>query len=117
MRDSQKTARLQQAINAVIEQQLAANDPPEMRLTLARLIAQGLTDQEARILIGHVVVEEVLQVLAAGQAFDRPATAGDFRNWSTAPVRTTCDIVGDFFDPFARLYSAFLLDRVNDTNP
>lgn len=75
MRDSQKAVRLQQAINAVIEQQLAANDPPEMRLTLAHLMAQGLTDKEARILIGHVVVEEVLQVLAAGQAFD-PARYG-----------------------------------------
>lgn len=70
MTPEQKTARLHQAINAVIEQQLAANDPPEMRLTLDRLIASGLPEQEARTLIGHVVVEEVLQVLAAGEPFD-----------------------------------------------
>lgn len=65
-----KIERLHQAINTVIERQLAADDPPEMRRTLERLIKSGLTETEARTLIGHVVVEEVLQVLAAGKAFD-----------------------------------------------
>jgi len=65
-----QTARLHQAINTVIEQQLADNDPPEMRLTLDRLVKSGLDEQEARTLIGHVVVEELLQVLAAGKPFD-----------------------------------------------
>lgn len=64
------TARLHQAINLVIERQLAANDPPETRLTLNRLVEGGMAEQAARTLIGHVVVEEVLQVLAAGRPFD-----------------------------------------------
>jgi hypothetical protein len=66
-----KIERLHQAINTVIERQLAANDPPEMRLTLERLVKSGLAETEARTLIGHVVVKEVLQVLAAGKAFDQ----------------------------------------------
>jgi hypothetical protein len=66
-----KIARLHQAISTVIDRQLAEDEPPEMRLTLERLIASGLAEAEARALIGHVVVEEVLQVIAAGKSFDR----------------------------------------------
>lgn len=65
-----RTARLQQAISEVINRQLATNDPPETRLTLERLMAGELSEVEARTLIGHVVVEEVLQVVAAGKPFD-----------------------------------------------
>ena len=66
----QRTIRLQQAITEVINRQLATDDPPEMRLTLERLMAEGRSENEARTLIGHVVVEEVLRVVAAGQPFD-----------------------------------------------
>ncbi|HSR36812.1 MAG TPA: hypothetical protein VLL73_06480 [Desulfurivibrionaceae bacterium] len=80
-----KAARLQQAINTVIEQQLADNDPPEMRRTLERLISGGLAEPEARALIGHVVVEELLQVIAAGKPFDPARYVGRLQRLPERP--------------------------------
>lgn len=62
--------RLKSAIIEVVDNQLDANDPPEIRQTLDRLIAEGFSEDEAKELIGNVVVMEVFEVLKAGQPFD-----------------------------------------------
>jgi hypothetical protein len=43
---------LQQAILEVVENQLRANDPPETRQTLDRLLASGYSRKDAIKLIG-----------------------------------------------------------------
>jgi uncharacterized lipoprotein len=62
--------RLRSAIMQVVDNQLAANDPPETNQTLARLVAAGFSESAARELIGTVVVAEVFAVLQRGEPFD-----------------------------------------------
>lgn len=45
-------------------------DPPETKETYDRLIADGISDQEARRLIGCVVSSEIFDVLKQQQPFD-----------------------------------------------
>ena len=56
--------RLAAAIKAVLDQQMATNDPPEVLETFERLQEEGFSSDEARGLIGHVVSLEVAELLA-----------------------------------------------------
>jgi hypothetical protein len=62
--------RIKSAIIEVVENQLTANDPPEINQTLDRLMAEGFAEDQAKELIGNVVVVEVFQVLKDGEPFD-----------------------------------------------
>jgi hypothetical protein len=62
--------RLRSAIIEVVDTQIELNDPPEIRQTLNRLITEGYSENEAKELIGNIVVMEVFEVLKAGQPFD-----------------------------------------------
>ena len=62
--------RLKSAIIEVVDNQVDANDPPEIRQTLVRLMTEGFSENEAKELIGNVVVVEVFEVLKAGKPFD-----------------------------------------------
>lgn len=62
--------RLKQAILAVIANQIASNDPPETKQTLARLVATGYSDAKARQLIGFVVGSEIFSLLQEGRKYD-----------------------------------------------
>ena len=53
---------IQQAVNEMIDNQLKSNDPPETKQTLARLIADGKTKEEARKLIGQCILVELFYV-------------------------------------------------------
>jgi hypothetical protein len=61
---------LKSAITAVVQNQIDSNDPPETKLTLARLVSEGFSAEEATDLLGCVVVAEVFEVLSKGEAFD-----------------------------------------------
>jgi hypothetical protein len=54
---------LQRAILDVVENQLRDGTPPETRATLARLMADGRSREEAVKLIGCVVSAEIFDVL------------------------------------------------------
>ncbi len=56
--------RLKTAINAVINQQIAEKNPPETLETLERLQDEGFSQEEAYLLIGHLVSMEVAEELA-----------------------------------------------------
>ncbi len=62
---------LKHAILEVVNNQLRDLDPPETKQTYDRLIADGISDQEARQLIGCVVSSEIFDVLKQQQPFDR----------------------------------------------
>ena len=61
---------LKQTILEVVNNQLKSLDPPETKQTYDRLIADGISDQEARRLIGCVVSSEIFDVLKQQQPFD-----------------------------------------------
>lgn len=62
--------RLQKAIEAVINQQIAENDPPEVNETLERLQSEGFSEKEAYTLVGHVVSMEVAEGLIGESGID-----------------------------------------------
>jgi hypothetical protein len=62
---------LKAAILEVVENQLRANNPPEVRQTFERLLAAGHSRQEAMELIGSVVVTEIWHILREEREFDR----------------------------------------------
>ena len=61
---------LKQTILEGVNNQLKSLDPPETKQTYDRLVADGISDQEARRLIGCVVSSEIFDVLKQQQPFD-----------------------------------------------
>ncbi|BDG02203.1 DUF1841 family protein [Anaeromyxobacter oryzae] len=61
--------RLHAALHLVVENQLAAGDPPEVRRALERLLAGGLPRHEAIHAIG-LVVADATSAAMDGRAFD-----------------------------------------------
>lgn len=68
MEDSSKFAR--KAILQVVKNQIRGGDPPETRETFERLVKQGFEKDDARRLIGCVVVSEVFDVVKHMRPYD-----------------------------------------------
>lgn len=81
--------RLKVAIIEVVEQQLEANDPPEIRETLVRLVEEGYSEQEGKELIGNVVVVELFEVLKENQPFDLQRYVAALRRLPELPALPT----------------------------
>ena len=62
--------KLQAAVMEIVAKQMRDGSPPETKQTYDRLRAEGHDDQEARRLIGCVVVSEIFDILKQGQPFD-----------------------------------------------
>ncbi|HXC38249.1 MAG TPA: hypothetical protein VN667_04830 [Burkholderiales bacterium] len=69
--DPARAERVRRALLAAIEDQLKRGDPPEARQTLARLLAEGHTKQNALQLIAFALVAEVTDVLRNNSAYNR----------------------------------------------
>lgn len=61
---------LKHEILEIVNNQLKNLDPPETKETYDRLIANGISDQEAKRLIGCVISSEIFDVLKQRQLFD-----------------------------------------------
>ena len=61
---------LNAAIMEVVDSQIRNNDPPQTSQTLQRLVADGHSEEEARLLIACVVSAEIFDVLKQQQPFD-----------------------------------------------
>lgn len=62
--------RIQTAVIEVVNQQVETNDPPKTAMTLERLINEGFSADDAKELIGCVVLSELFDVLKSGEKFD-----------------------------------------------
>jgi hypothetical protein len=58
------------AILEVVDTQLRDNTPPETRQTFERLVAAGYAPEDARRLIGNVVVQEIFHVMKRGEPYN-----------------------------------------------
>jgi predicted nucleic-acid-binding protein len=63
--------RLKASFLEVVDNQLKANDPPETKQTLDRLIAQGISGEDAKIYIAQAVCIEVFNVLKHKKPLDQ----------------------------------------------
>jgi hypothetical protein len=59
------------ALKEALEAQLAANDPPETRLTLARLLSEGISEDEAWRWLSAAMLQEMTLVMRYNRPFDR----------------------------------------------
>ncbi len=55
--------RLKKLLLETVENQLADNDPSETKETLDRLVSQGITEDESKILIAQAVCVEIFDVM------------------------------------------------------
>jgi len=59
------------ALKEALEAQIAANDPPETRLTLVRLLSEGLSEDEAWRWLSAVMLQEMSLIVRHNRPFDR----------------------------------------------
>jgi hypothetical protein len=62
--------QLKAVILQVVDNQLRANDPPEIRSTLERLIKEGYSKEQAKELIGCAVTSEIFDILKNKKEFN-----------------------------------------------
>jgi hypothetical protein len=63
--------RLRAAILSVVDQQLRKKDPPEARETLDRLMGEGFSKADAKVLLGQVVAVELYCISKEQKPFNR----------------------------------------------
>lgn len=63
--------RLKATFLQVVDNQLKANNPPETRQTLDRLIAQGISREDAKIYIAKAVCVEVFNIMKHNKPCDQ----------------------------------------------
>lgn len=63
--------RLRAAFLETVENQLEADDPPETRLTLERLIEEGLSEEDAKTCIAQAVCVEIYFMLKHQKTLNR----------------------------------------------
>ena len=54
-----------------VESQLRNNNPPETRQTFDRLIAEGISKKDAKLLIGSVIAAESFEIMKSGTPFNK----------------------------------------------
>ncbi len=54
----------------IVDNQLRANDPPETRETFDRLVAQGISEDDAKIYIAQAVCVETYDILKHNTTFN-----------------------------------------------
>jgi hypothetical protein len=59
------------ALKEALEAQIAANDPPETRLTLARLLSEGISEDDAWRWLSAVMLQEMTLIMRHNRPFDR----------------------------------------------
>jgi hypothetical protein len=61
--EEESKRRLKETFLEVVDSQLDANDPPETKQTLDRLIAQGISMEDAKIYIAQAVCLELFTAM------------------------------------------------------
>jgi len=76
---------LKEAILQVVTNQLHANDPPEVKETLERLISEGISKQQAIDIIGAVVSAHIYDILKEQHEFDKAKYVNDLNKLPKLP--------------------------------
>jgi formate dehydrogenase maturation protein FdhE len=77
--------RLRAAILEVVEEQLKKGDPSETRETLDRLIREGFSKDDARVLLGQVVAVELYCISKEKKPFNRERFVRNLRALPAEP--------------------------------
>jgi len=74
------------AFMEVVDNQLAANDPPETKQTLDRLISEGWSYDDAKALVCQCIVTEVFRVGKYKEQFNQERFLYNLKNLPDEPV-------------------------------
>ena len=77
--------RLRAAILSVVDEQLRKKDPPETRETLDRLIGEGFSKADAKVLIGQVLAVELYCISKEKKPFNRERFVKNLKNLPAQP--------------------------------
>lgn len=76
---------LKDATLEAVDNQLVLNDPPEVNLTLKRLIKEGHSSQEAKELIAAVLAGHMFYILKNNNSYDNSQYVEDLENLPKLP--------------------------------
>ena len=76
---------LQAAIFEVVDNQMAAGDPPETKETFERLLGEGFSEEDAKKLIGQAVCTEIYRIGKYKEVFNRQRYLRNLRNLPREP--------------------------------
>ncbi|MDD2318532.1 MAG: hypothetical protein PHO83_00600 [Geobacteraceae bacterium] len=82
---SDKKVRVNKLILEVVERQLASGSPVQTQATLDRLVGQGFSEEDAKHLIGSVVVVEMRSVVSEGRPFQEERYVSLLQNLPQLP--------------------------------
>jgi len=68
---NKSSPKLKGTILEAVNNQLKSGDPPETRQTFNRLIAEGISEKDAKIYIGQAIAIEIFNVMKHGETFNR----------------------------------------------
>jgi hypothetical protein len=77
--------RLRAAILSVVDNQLRKKDPPETRETLDRLISEGFSKADAKVLLGQVVAVELYCISKQKKPFNGERFVRNLQNLPAQP--------------------------------
>jgi formate dehydrogenase maturation protein FdhE len=77
--------RLRVAILSVVDNQLRKKDPPETRETLDRLMNEGFSKADAKVLLGQVVAVELYCISKEKKPFNRERFVRNLQNLPAEP--------------------------------
>ena len=69
----------------VVESQIRDNDPPEVRLTLDRLLKQGLSEKDAKKMLRCVAALEIQNIMEKKEPFNVPRYVAALKRLPTLP--------------------------------
>ena len=73
------------AVLETVENQLRDGNPPQTRETYERLLAEGYSDDDARLLIGNAVIRQIYRVLKTRSPFDLQEFVADLERLPELP--------------------------------
>lgn len=79
-------AILRAAFMEIVDNQLAANDPPETKQTLDRLLREGWSHDDAKALICQCVITEVFRAGKYGEPSNEKRYLYNLKNLPNEPV-------------------------------
>ena len=76
---------LQAAIFEVVDNQMAAGEPPETKETFKRLLDEGFSEEDAKKLIGQAICTEIYRIGKYKEVFNRQRYLRNLRNLPREP--------------------------------
>ncbi len=70
MKREKVNPRLKAAMMEVVENQIRDNEPPETRQTLDRLVAEGISEEDAKLYIGQAIAIEIWTIIRNQKQYD-----------------------------------------------